>query len=343
MIFFKIIIISPEHFNYFDCFNVKPYDKYIDDISFKSFKNYGNVKAVDSISFDLKDGEVVGFLGANGAGKTTTLKMITGYLVPTNGEIKVNGLDIVDNTSEIQEMIGYLPELNPLYTEMRVYDYLEFLGSIRNIKGSDFKQALSRVVDKCGLSGVVHKVIADCSKGYKQRIGLAAAMIHDPKILILDEPVTGLDPNQIVEIRSLIKSLGKEKLVFMSSHILQEIQATVDKIIIIDKGKIVANGTNEELMSDFMGNVSLEMEVMKATKKSAQELQAKIPSVKFISMEKSGGVQKVNFEYPKDKDPREDIFKYAVKSKWVILKMMPQTTNLEDIFRNLTSSGASNE
>ena len=306
-------------------------------------KNYGNVKAVDSISFDLKDGEVVGFLGANGAGKTTTLKMITGYLVPTKGEIKVNGLDIVDNTSEIQEMIGYLPELNPLYTEMRVYDYLEFLGSIRNIKGSDFKQALSRVVDKCGLSGVVHKVIADCSKGYKQRIGLAAAMIHDPKILILDEPVTGLDPNQIVEIRSLIKSLGKEKLVFMSSHILQEIQATVDKIIIIDKGKIVANGTNEELMSDFMGNVSLEMEVMKATKKSAQELQAKIPSVKFISMEKSGGVQKVNFEYPKDKDPREDIFKYAVKSKWVILKMMPQTTNLEDIFRNLTSSGASNE
>ena len=306
-------------------------------------KNYGNVKAVDSISFDLKDGEVVGFLGANGAGKTTTLKMITGYLVPTNGEIKVNGLDIVDNTSEIQEMIGYLPELNPLYTEMRVYDYLEFLGSIRNIKGSDFKQALSRVVDKCGLSGVVHKVIADCSKGYKQRIGLAAAMIHDPKILILDEPVTGLDPNQIVEIRSLIKSLGKEKLVFMSSHILQEIQATVDKIIIIDKGKIVANGTNEELMSDFMGNVSLEMEVMKATKKSAQELQAKIPSVKFISMEKSGGVQKVNFEYPKDKDPRENIFKYAVKSKWVILKMMPQTTNLEDIFRNLTSSGASNE
>ena len=306
-------------------------------------KNYGNVKAVDTISFDLKDGEVVGFLGANGAGKTTTLKMITGYLVPTNGEIKVNGLDIVDNTSEIQEMIGYLPELNPLYTEMRVYDYLEFLGSIRNIKGSDFKQALSRVVDKCGLSGVVHKVIADCSKGYKQRIGLAAAMIHDPKILILDEPVTGLDPNQIVEIRSLIKSLGKEKLVFMSSHILQEIQATVDKIIIIDKGKIVANGTNEELMSDFMGNVSLEMEVMKATKKSAQELQTKIPSVKFISMEKSGGVQKVNFEYPKDKDPREDIFKYAVKSKWVILKMMPQTTNLEDIFRNLTLSGASNE
>ena len=306
-------------------------------------KNYGNFKAVDSISFDLKDGEVVGFLGANGAGKTTTLKMITGYLVPTNGEIKVNGLDIVDNTSEIQEMIGYLPELNPLYTEMRVYDYLEFLGSIRNIKGSDFKQALSRVVDKCGLSGVVHKIIADCSKGYKQRIGLAAAMIHDPKILILDEPVTGLDPNQIVEIRSLIKSLGKEKLVFMSSHILQEIQATVDKIIIIDKGKIVANGTNEELMSDFMGNVSLEMEVMKATKKSAQELQAKIPSVKFISMEKSGGVQKVNFEYPKDKDPREDIYKYAVKSKWVILKMMPQTTNLEDIFRNLTSSGESNE
>tara|TARA_B100000902_G_scaffold265800_1_gene251874 strand:- start:1739 stop:2683 length:945 start_codon:yes stop_codon:yes gene_type:complete len=306
-------------------------------------KDYGSVKAVKSISFKLNDGEVVGFLGANGAGKTTTLKMMTGYLVPTMGEIKVDGLDIVENAHEIQKLIGYLPELNPLYSEMRVYDYLEFLASIRDIKGKDFKSALSRVVDECGLSGVIHKSVSDCSKGYKQRIGLAASMIHDPKILILDEPVTGLDPNQIVEIRSLIKSLGKKKLVFMSSHILQEIQATVDRIIIIDKGEIVANGTNEELMSDFMGNVLLDMEVMKATKKSAEALQATLPNVKLVSMEKSDGIQKIQFEYGKDKDPRQDIFKYAIKNKWVILKMMPKTTNLEDIFRDLTTTSGKNE
>ena len=308
----------------------------------KLSKNYGSVKAVQSISFELKDGEIVGFLGANGAGKTTTLKMITGYLVPTAGSIKVNGMDIIDDIHDIQKQIGYLPELNPLYTEMRVYEYLEFLAGIRKITGKEFKEAFARVVEQCGLKGVVHKNISDCSKGYKQRIGLAAAMIHDPKILILDEPVTGLDPNQIVEIRRLIKSLGKEKLVFMSSHILQEIQATVDRIIIINKGKIVANGTSDELMGDFMGNVLLNMEVKGASAESIEHIQAKLPSVKYISLNESNGIQSVQFEYGKDKDPREDLFKYAVKNKWSILKMNPKTTNLEDIFRDLTMEGKKN-
>ena len=308
----------------------------------KLSKNYGSVKAVQSISFELKDGEIVGFLGANGAGKTTTLKMITGYLVPTAGSIKVNGMDIIDDIHDIQKQIGYLPELNPLYTEMRVYEYLEFLAGIRKITGKLFKEAFARVVEQCGLKGVVHKSISDCSKGYKQRIGLAAAMIHDPKILILDEPVTGLDPNQIVEIRKLIKSLGKEKLVFMSSHILQEIQATVDRIIIINKGEIVANGTSDELMGDFMGNVLLNMEVKGASAESIEHIQAKLPSVKYISLNESNGIQSVQFEYGKDKDPREDLFKYAVKNKWSILKMNPKTTNLEDIFRDLTMEGKKN-
>ena len=308
----------------------------------KLSKNYGSVKAVQSISFELKDGEIVGFLGANGAGKTTTLKMITGYLVPTGGSIKVNDMDIIDDIHDIQKQIGYLPELNPLYTEMRVYEYLEFLAGIRKITGKQFKEAFARVVEQCGLKGVVHKNISDCSKGYKQRIGLAAAMIHDPKILILDEPVTGLDPNQIVEIRRLIKSLGKEKLVFMSSHILQEIQATVDRIIIINKGKIVANGTSDELMGDFMGNVLLNMEVKGASAESIEHIQAKLPSVKYISLNESNGIQSVQFEYGKDKDPREDLFKYAVKNKWSILKMNPKTTNLEDIFRDLTMEGKKN-
>ena len=308
----------------------------------KLSKNYGSVKAVQSISFELKDGEIVGFLGANGAGKTTTLKMITGYLVPTAGSIKVNGMDIIDDIHDIQKQIGYLPELNPLYTEMRVYEYLEFLAGIRKITGKEFKEAFARVVEQCGLKGVVHKSISDCSKGYKQRIGLAAAMIHDPKILILDEPVTGLDPNQIVEIRRLIKSLGKEKLVFMSSHILQEIQATVDRIIIINNGKIVANGTSDELMGDFMGNVLLNMEIKGASTESIEHIQAKLPSVKYISLNETNGIQSVQFEYGKDKDPREDLFKYAVKNNWSILKMNPKTTNLEDIFRDLTMEGKKN-
>ena len=304
-------------------------------------KNYGSVEAVKSISFDLNDGEVIGFLGANGAGKTTTLKMITGYMVPTEGTISINGLDITNDTHEIQKQIGYLPELNPLYAEMRVYDYLEFLASIRDIKGSKFKDALSRVVEQCGLRGVVHKNISDCSKGYKQRIGLAAAMIHDPKILILDEPVTGLDPNQIIEIRSLIKSLGKEKLVFMSSHILQEIQATVDRIIIINKGEIVANGTSDELMTSFMGNVLLTMEVKGAKADAVKHIQASLPNVKFISSKKDKSTYTIQYEYEKGKDSREDIFKYAVKNKWSILRMTPKTTDLEDIFRNLTKEGGS--
>ena len=303
-------------------------------------KNYGSVEAVKSVSFDLNDGEVIGFLGANGAGKTTTLKMMTGYLVPSKGSITVNGMDIIDDTHAIQQQIGYLPELNPLYYEMRVFDYLEFLASIRNITGSDFKKALSRVVEQCGLRGVVHKNISDCSKGYKQRIGLAAAMIHDPKILILDEPVTGLDPNQIIEIRSLIKSLGKEKLVFMSSHILQEIQATVDRIIIINQGEIVANGTNEELMTGFMGNVLLTMEVKGAKVDSIKHIQATLPNVKLVSHVKNKSIYTLQLEYDSNKDPREDIFKYAVKNKWTVLKMSPKTTDLEAIFRDLTTNGA---
>ena len=303
-------------------------------------KNYGSVEAVKSVSFDLNDGEVIGFLGANGAGKTTTLKMMTGYLVPSNGSITVNGMDIIDDTHAIQQQIGYLPELNPLYNEMRVFDYLEFLASIRNITGSDFKKALSRVVEQCGLRGVVHKNISNCSKGYKQRIGLAAAMIHDPKILILDEPVTGLDPNQIIEIRSLIKSLGQEKLVFMSSHILQEIQATVDRIIIINQGEIVANGTNEELMTGFMGNVLLTMEVKGAKVDSIKHIQATLPNVKLVSHVKNKSIYTLQLEYDNNKDPREDIFKYAVKNKWTVLKMSPKTTDLEAIFRDLTTNGA---
>ena len=305
-------------------------------------KYYGDVKAVKSINFELNNGEVVGFLGANGAGKSPTLKVMTGYLTATSGSVYVNDLDIQEDSLEIQKQIGYLPELNPLYGEMRVYDQLEFIAKIRNITGKAFKNALSRVVEQCGLKGVIHKLISECSKGYKQRIGLACAMVHDPKILILDEPVTGLDPNQIVEIRNLIKNLGTEKLVLMSSHILQEIQATVNRIIIIHKGEIVADGTNEELMSGFMGNIKLTLEIKNAEDKSVKSLTEKIPSLHLLDSKIRNGNQLLYLEYPKDKDPREELFKYAIDSKWVIIEMSPHDVDLESIFRTLTMGDGSN-
>ncbi len=305
-------------------------------------KSYGDIKAVKSINFELNDGEIVGFLGANGAGKSTTLKVMTGYLTPTSGNVYVNELDIQTNTLEIQKQIGYLPELNPLYPEMRVYDLLEFTGNIRNITGKAFKNSLARVIEQCGLKGVIHRMISECSKGYKQRIGLACAMIHDPKILILDEPVTGLDPNQIVEIRNLIKDLGTEKLVLMSSHILQEIQATVNRIIIIHKGEIVADGTNEELMSGFMGNTKLTLEIKNAEDSTVKALTEKIPSISLVDTTTKNGSQILHLEYPKEKDPREELFQYAIDSNWVVIEMTPHSVNLESIFRTLTMEDKAN-
>ena len=314
----------------------------IDNLS----KNYGDVQAVNSISFSLSDGEIVGFLGANGAGKSTTLKMITGYISPTSGNVHIGDKNIIDDCIDIQKMVGYLPELNPLYAEMKVHEYLKFHASIREISGNEFTEALKRVVRECGLQGVVHRTIGNCSKGYKQRIGLAAAMIHDPKILILDEPVTGLDPNQIVEIRSLIKRLGREKLVLMSSHILQEIQATVDRIIIIDHGKIVADGTSDELISDAQGMTQLHLEINNTEENSIQDMKATIPGVNVKKVSKNGENFNVQLEYASGADPRKEIFNHAVANSWIITEMRVTEKNLEDIFRNLTGkidNGATNE
>tara|TARA_B100000953_G_scaffold123082_1_gene101415 strand:- start:931 stop:1878 length:948 start_codon:yes stop_codon:yes gene_type:complete len=306
-------------------------------------KNYGPVKAVRSISFDLDDGQVVGFLGANGAGKSTTLKIMTGYISPSSGNVYFNDQNIHDNTSEIQKDIGYLPELNPLYGEMRVHDYLKFISEIRGIPKENFKSAFQKVVEECALNAVAHRTIGNCSKGYKQRIGLAAAMIHDPKILILDEPVTGLDPNQIVEIRQLIRKLGKEKIVIMSSHILQEIQATVDRIIIINEGSIVADGSSDSLLSDTNAKTELSMDVENADENDINDMKAKIPSIDITSISKEDTYTKINIKYPKNNDPRSDIFNYAVDKGWTILEMFATKQKLEDLFRNLTSSSESND
>jgi len=297
-------------------------------------KNYNDVKAVKSIDFTINHGEVVGFLGANGAGKSTTLKILTGYLTPTSGQVSIDGLDIDNDSHQIKKIIGYLPESNPLYIDMFVYDLLKFTANTRGIFGADFKNALDNVVQQCGLKDVVHKKVGECSKGYKQRVGLACAMIHNPKILILDEPVTGLDPNQIIEIRKLIKKLGKEKLVLMSSHILQEIEATVDRIIIIDKGSIVADGTTKKLMNQFMGNIELTLEIVGLTDTKVEKLKNDFSKIKVSKFKDH---HKAILTYKKKDDQREDIFNFIVKNKLSLLEMSTKTANLEDIFRKLTN------
>jgi len=303
-------------------------------------KHYGEVKAVRGINFEVRDGEILGFLGANGAGKSTTLKIMTSFLTPTAGNVFVNDLNILDHSLEIRRQIGYLPELNPLYTDMRVYDLLEFVAKIRDITGKSFKQSMARVVEQCGLEGVVHKQVSDLSKGYKQRVGLATAIIHDPKILILDEPVTGLDPNQIVEIRELIKELGREKMVVISSHILQEIEVTVDRIVIIHNGSLVADGTRDELMAGFLGKTQLTLEIKNASEDSIGKLGSELENVAVVRTEPVHGNYVVVMEYDKHDDPREKIFNLAKSENWVLLEISPKKTQLEDIFRTLTRKEA---
>ena len=302
-------------------------------------KYYGDFQALKGIDLEIHDGEIVGFLGANGAGKSTTLKIMTGFLAPTSGSVSLDGLNIRDNSLEIRRQIGYLPELNPLYGEMKVYDYLEFTSQIRQMDATSFSRSLGRVVDQCGLGSVVHRPISECSKGYKQRVGLAAAILHDPKVLVLDEPVSGLDPNQIVEIRNLIKELGKEKMVIMSSHILQEIAATVDRIVIIKQGQIVANGTSQELMSGMRGRTQLTLEVRYASEAAVSEMGSRVEGIEIVQARATADGQVLAIEYERGSDPREAIFNYAKNSGWTILEMSQKAIQLEDVFRSLTAEG----
>ncbi|MDD3807080.1 MAG: ATP-binding cassette domain-containing protein [Candidatus Marinimicrobia bacterium] len=297
-------------------------------------KYYGHIKAVDDISFHIKDGEILGFLGPNGAGKSTTLRIITSYLMPTSGNIYINDMNILDDSLDIRKNIGYLPENNPLYSEMNVYDFLKFSASIRGIEGEAFEKRLKEVIELCGLYGVIHNQIGKLSKGYRQRTGLAQSIFHNPEILILDEPTAGLDPNQIVEIRSLIKQLGKEKTVIISSHILQEIQATADRMVIINKGKIAADGTIDDLMSGFKGCTRLHLEIEGAD--SFDALKEIHENVNLVQVEPKKNSTSIVLEYPNTLDLRKDVFQLIVKKGWTLLEMNRYQTSLEDLFRILT-------
>lgn len=300
-------------------------------------KDYGTVRAVDHVNLEINEGEILGFLGPNGAGKTTTLRMLTCFLSPTFGNIEVENKDIYEKQIEIKRLIGYLPENNPLYVDMTVFDYLKFIAEIREIP--NFKNRLKQVIDQCGLRGVVHKPINTLSKGYKQRVGIAQAILHDPKILILDEPTSGLDPNQIVEIRELIKELGKEKTLIISSHILQEVQAVCSRIVIINEGKIVADGSTEELQSAFQNKTKLILELIAPEKEIAKITENVAGSTILAISPVNDDTFKITIEYNSTKDRRADIYKYIKKNEWILLEMYRENISLEAVFRNLTIDG----
>jgi len=306
-------------------------------------KQYGQVTALDRVSFEVPSGQVLGFLGPNGAGKTTTMKILTGFLYPTSGEVTIDGLDVLESSLEVRRRVGYLPENNPLYGDMRVDDYLRFVAEIRGIPKSQTEGALDKVTHTCGLGGVIKKSIIELSKGYRQRVGLAQAMIHEPEILILDEPTSGLDPNQIVEIRDLIRSLGVDRTVILSTHYLQEVEATCDNIMIVARGRLVAEGTAPELIArmpagpicaQFVGDPDGIRHQLGEAFHGAQ-----IDRVPMPGDEENGLASfRIHVRQEVDRDAREAIFDLAKGNGWKLLELEREQATLEDVFRKFTTS-----
>lgn len=294
-------------------------------------KLYGSQKALDNISFSINTGEVVGFLGPNGAGKSTMMKIITGFIPATKGNVLVNGLDVTEHPIAIKKNIGYLPENNPLYPDMYVREYLRFIAGIYKI-GKSTKHRIEEIIGLCGLDSEQHKKIGQLSKGYRQRVGLAQALIHDPEILILDEPTSGLDPNQIVEIRKLILEAGQKKTVMLSTHIMQEVEAMAGRVIIIDKGIIKADDTKDKIYSSLDNNNNTIM--VEFDREINKELLASVAGVAEI---RSLDSNKWIIQSKDSSDIRPAVFRFAVNNELTVLSMQQQEQSLEAIFRQLTS------
>jgi ABC-2 type transport system ATP-binding protein len=298
-------------------------------------KSYNFQKAVDNISFKVNTGEIVGFLGPNGAGKTTTMKIITCFMAPNEGDVKVGGLSVQSRPEEIKRHIGYLPETNPLYKEMPVIDYLQFVAEIQNVPKAKIRERIFEMVNVCGLKVEKYKKISELSKGFQQRVGLAQALIHDPAVLILDEPTSGLDPNQIVEIRELIKKIGREKTVILSSHILAEVEATCDRILIINKGKLVADGTASTLRKQAQDKeivkVTIEDGIHEEIYRSLQALE----TVELVDL-LPHYTQAFEVQSKAAMNSRKAIFRLCVEKGWSLTEMTPVERKLEEVFRDLT-------
>ncbi len=300
-------------------------------------KYYDDFCAVDQINLDIKGGEIVGLLGPNGAGKTTTLRMLTGYFKPTAGEIKVKDFSISQDPLAIKNLIGYLPESAPLYKSMIVYDYLDHVARIRGLDGEAKQKRLQELADMCGLRDIMHKTIETLSKGLKQRVGLAHAMMSDPEILVLDEPTSGLDPNQIIEIREIIRKIGEQKTVILSTHILSEAEATCDRIVIVNKGQIVADGSTQELTAGDGGR-QIHLGMLKATPQAVQDKLKSLAGVKDVKAANTDvpDLTRVNVICDGTGDIRADLYAAIKETDWVLVEMTQETKNLETIFRELT-------
>ena len=293
-------------------------------------KIYNEQKAVDAISFSVKKGEILGFLGPNGAGKSTTMKMLTAYIPPTSGSASICGFDIVKQSLEVKKNIGYLPENNPLYYTMYVKEVLEFIGKLDRQQTTVSDKEIKDVIGLVGLTGEQHKKIGQLSRGYKQRVGLAQALLNNPEILILDEPTSGLDPNQLADIRQLIKDLGKEKTILFSTHIMQEVQAVCDRVVIINKGKMVADATPENLQQTLSGNVQVEIEF--ESNENAESLK-NIEDVVHVQQ-----LSNTHFilQGRESKQLRKNIFTYAAQKNNALLTLKEENKSLEDVFHELT-------
>jgi ABC-2 type transport system ATP-binding protein len=300
-------------------------------------KYYQTLCAVDQINFDIQKGEILGLLGPNGAGKTTTLRMLTGYLQPSSGSIHVKGLSVDTHILEIKKILGYLPESAPLYHDMLVYDYLNYVAAIREIRGDQKLARIRRVADLCGINEVMHQPIGELSKGYKQRVGLAHAMIDDPEVLVLDEPTSGLDPNQIAEIRKIIKEIGKEKTIILSTHILSEAEATCDRIVIINQGKIVADGSTESLKQSAGGQNIMYLSLQDADFATLQKSFTDIAGIENVSrVAETDSVLNVRLAYHSTEDLRPAVYRKIKETDWILLDFHQETQSLENIFRELT-------
>lgn len=301
-------------------------------------KYYSELCAVDHINLDIQKGEILGLLGPNGAGKTTTLRMLTGFFLPTTGDIRIKDFSIRENTLDIKKLIGYLPESAPLYHSMLVYDYLNYIADVRGLDKEKKISRIKKLADICGLHGIMHKTIEELSKGLKQRVGLAHAMMDDPEILVLDEPTSGLDPNQIAEIREIIKQIGKEKTVILSTHILSEAEATCDRIVIINKGKIVADGSTEALKQKGNRENTIHISLMNADIPSIKNLLGAIDGVLRIDTTKAvrDDIIDVSLTCIASDDLRKAVYRKIKETDWDLYELRQETKTLEHIFRDLT-------
>ena len=303
-------------------------------------KTYPGVTAVDGLSFRVEKGEVVGFLGPNGAGKSTTMRILTGFLAPTSGSASVAGFDVLRQSLEVRRRVGYLPENNPLYTEMRVEEYLRFRARVKGVVPADREKAVGGAIDRVGLADRRRSIIQHLSKGLRQRVGLADAILHNPEIVILDEPTIGLDPTQVREVRELVRELGRERTVLLSSHILSEVEKVCRRVLIMGRGKLLEQGTPEEIAQRLRKSTRVRLEVRSADGAAVKEAVERVPGVRRVMLGSRGDLHQMLVEAGEGADLRAELFRACVAGGWTVLELAPERPSLEEAFTALTSGEA---